>query len=264
MISGVSIEKNDFATVCRIKYFSDDLKNQIRNRLSAICHGPDAVSSESIFSSYKQTLREFNKRYNSKSENIKKGMIGELLTHILIFKTHPDFEPANPFFNMEEGSIKKGFDLIIFDKKLHQMWILEVKSGNAKAMNANTFNNNLLNTAKNDLKKRLNENETNLWLNAINGAKIALSSGKVKDRINQILENCYNEAADERQGGDSKNIILASVTYKSTTDPITLVEVKKKGKKIIDEKLFMNVIIFSIQKETYQRIAEFLKSEAEL
>jgi hypothetical protein len=264
MINGVSIERNKFATVCRIDYFSNELKTEIRNRLSAICHGPDAVSKKSIFSSYKYTIKEFNKRYRSKSENIKKGWIGELLTHLLLIKTRPNFEPASPFFNMEEGSSKKGFDLVVFDNKLNQIWISEVKSGSAGKNNADNVNRSLLNTAKNDLKTRLGENETNLWHNAINGAKVALSSGNVKNRINQILEECYQEAADEDQDGSSKNVILISVTYKSSTvDPITFEKVKKKGKKISDEKLFRDVIVFSIQKETYDRVAEFLEAEAE-
>lgn len=263
MIKGVSVDHNNFATVCRIDDFSDELKNEIRDRLSAICHGPDAVAKQTIFSSYKHTLKEFNKRYSSKTEKIKKGMIGELLTHIFLLKINTNFEPANPFFNMEEGSIKKGFDLVIFDNKLNQMWISEVKSGSAGSKKANSFNKGLLNTAKNDLKERLGENETNLWHNAINGAKIALSRGKVKDIINQILEECYLEAADEKQSGASKNVILISVTYKNTDDPILIREVKKKGKKIIEEKLFRDVIVFSIQKETYQRVAEFLEEETE-
>lgn len=263
MINGISISHDNFATVCRIDDFSDELKIEIRKRLSAICHGPDAVKEKRVFSSYKHTLKEFNKRYRSKTERIKKGMIGELLTHILLLKTYPNFEPANPFFNMEEGSIKKGFDLVVFDNRLNQMWISEVKSGSAGVNNADGFNKGLLNAAKKDLETRLGENETNLWHNAINGAKIALSRGKVKDQINQILEECYQEAADGKQDGFSKNVILISVTYKSTDDPITVNEVKKKGEKIIDEVLFRNVIVFSIQKETYQRVAEFLESETE-
>jgi len=262
MISGISIERNEIATVCRIVNFSDELKREIRDRLSAICHGPDAVTNDSVYASYKNTLKEFNKRYSSKPEKTKKGMVGELLTHILLFSTNSDFEPANPFFNMEEGSIKKGFDIVVFDRKLNEMWISEVKSGNAGTKKANSFNNSLLNTAKNDLKTRFGENETNLWLNATNGAKIALSGGKVKDRINQILEECYQEAVDEEQDSTSKNVILISVTYKSTSDPVTIEEVTKRGEKINGDKVFRNVIVFSIQKETYQRVAEFLETEA--
>ena len=214
MIKGVTISSKESSIVCRIDNFSDELKAEIRERLATVCHGPDAVAEDSVFSLYKNTLKEFNKRYRSKTEKTKKGMIGELLTHILIFQAHENLESANPFFNMEEASIKKGFDLIFFDKELNRIWVSEVKSGSAGKNSANSFNNGLINKAKNDLRSRLNENETNLWHNAINGAKIALSIGKVKDRINEILEDCYQEAADEEQDSTSKNVILISVTFK--------------------------------------------------
>jgi len=261
MINGISIEQNAIATICKIDEFSDELKQEIRARLSTICHGPDSVNAAAVFASYKQTLKEFNKRYNSKQENTKKGMIGELLTHILLLKIHSHLEPASPFFNMEEGSIKKGFDLVVFDNKLDQIWISEVKSGNAGVQNSDSFNKSLLNTAKNDLNGRLQENETNLWHNAINGAKIALSKGNIKDQINKILEECYQEAASKEQNGSNKNVILISVTYKDTSDPISLDVVEDKGKAIIEEELFNDVLVFSIQKETYQRIAAFLENE---
>ena len=84
MINGVSIEQKKFVTVCRIDNFSDELKSEIRDRLTAICHGPDSVMRKSVYTSYKNTLKEFNKRYITKTEKTKKGMIGELLTHILL------------------------------------------------------------------------------------------------------------------------------------------------------------------------------------
>lgn len=261
MIDGVSIYTKKSATVCIIEKLSDDLKSEIRGNLASICHGSDSVAAGSTFSTYELTLREFNRRYETKSENIKKGMIGELLAHILLFKSNANFLSANPFFNMEESSIKKGFDLIVFDKNNHQVWISEVKSGNAKQVLANKFNKALLNTAKNDLKNRLGENATHLWLNAINGAKIALSEGKAKSEIKQTLEDSYQEAADEIQVSSSKNVILISITYKNTNDPITLKEVNKKRKSIKTENTFRKIIVFSIQKETYQLVAEFLKSE---
>ena len=263
MIDGVSITRKTSAIVCRIDNFSDELKSEIRKRLSAICHGPDMASSGSVIVSYRETLKEFNKRYASKSESTKKGMVGELLTHILLLKLCPELDPANPFFNMEESSIKKGFDLIVFDGRLEKMWITEVKSGSAGEANANVFTNMLINSAKNDLKNRLAENETHIWLNAINGARLALSKGSVKSQISQILESCYQEASDEEQDGSNKNVILVSVTYKNTSDPVLAEEVNKRLKKIEGEDIFHDVMIFSIQKEAYEHVAEFLSSEAD-
>ncbi|MTB65395.1 hypothetical protein GKR48_00830 [Providencia sp. wls1943] len=61
---------------------------------------------------YAPTLQAFLERYENTSENTKKGMIGELLSHIIINEFFDNFEIASPFFNLEEKSIKK--DLTYF------------------------------------------------------------------------------------------------------------------------------------------------------
>lgn len=69
-------------------------------------------SSLKIYS-YKETVKEFIKRYktdNNVSEDRKKGMIGELLVHIVL-ELEGRFFAASPFFNMEERSFKKGMML---------------------------------------------------------------------------------------------------------------------------------------------------------
>ncbi len=48
MINGVSIECKIFSTICRIDDFSDELKSEIRNRLTAICHGSDSVMEKTF------------------------------------------------------------------------------------------------------------------------------------------------------------------------------------------------------------------------
>lgn len=44
-------------------------------------------------------------------------MIGELLVHVIL-EIEGRFTVASPFFNMEERSFKKGFDIALFDSKL--------------------------------------------------------------------------------------------------------------------------------------------------
>lgn len=262
MIAGIITENTELATVCRIEIFTDELKTEIRNRLAAICHGKDKVRSGSVIASYRETLKVFLNIYATKSEDTRKGMIGELLTHILLFKTFPYYEPANPYFNMEEASIKKGFDLIVFDQSCGDLKIVEVKSGGAGAHSANRANKALLSTAKNDLKGRLNDNKIHIWMNAINGAKIALSGGKIKEEINRILEECYIKVANNAPDSKSKRVILVSVLYKACAEPISISETHGKAKKIIDEGLFQEATVFSIQKETWEQIVTFLEQEA--
>jgi len=262
MFDGITMENTEFATVCRIEIFADELKTEIRDRLAAICHGKDKVETGSIIASYRETLKVFLDNYAKKSENTRKGMIGELLTHILLLKGFPNYESANPYFNMEEASIKKGFDLIIFDQRCSELKIVEVKSGGAGTHGADSANKALLNTAKNDLKERLNDNKIHIWTNAINGAKIALSGGEIKDEINRILEECYMEAANYASDSTSKRVILVSVLYKSCADPISIDATHEKAEQIIDENLFQEATVFSIQNETWEHIVAFLEQEA--
>lgn len=262
MISGIITETTELATVCRIEEFTEQLRTEIRDKLATICHGEDKVEAGSIIASYKETLKLFLTIYSNKSEETRKGMIGELLSHLLILKACPNYQSANPYFNMEEASIKKGFDLVVFDQSCGEMKIVEVKSGGAGSKSANTANKALLNTAKNDLKSRLNDEKVHVWLNAINGARNALSGGNVKNKINDILEGCYMEASVGAPDSKSKNVVLVSVLYRSCADPITIEDTKKKAEEMAAEGLFQETTVFSIQKETWKQIAAFLKEEA--
>lgn len=83
-IDGVAFVKKREYAFYRIEYFSDELKDIIRKQLAGICYGSAKVNTGRIMYSYKATVQEFLKRYENKTEKIKKGFIGELLTHIII------------------------------------------------------------------------------------------------------------------------------------------------------------------------------------
>lgn len=143
------------------------MKQEIRNRLVAVCHGVDQARSGRKIYSYKATVKEFIKRYKTSknvSEERKKGMIGELLVHVIL-EMEGRFTTASPFFNMEERSFKKGYDVALFENKTNSLWITEVKSGEIQKWqkNASAAAIGLINTAKNDLKSRLNASNTSLW-----------------------------------------------------------------------------------------------------
>ena len=83
-INGVTIQNTDHYSAFIISELSEELKDIIKTRLSAICHGVAKADSGSALYCYKSTLKEFLKRYSTKSDEQKKGMIGELILHILI------------------------------------------------------------------------------------------------------------------------------------------------------------------------------------
>jgi hypothetical protein len=258
----LQVDGNKKAYVCHIYDLSDELKSNIRSRLSAICLGVAKSSDDLPIYSYKSTLKEFLRRYNKKDENTKKGMIGELLTHIIFQNTLKNMEPISPLFNMEEASITKGFDIIFRDSKTGFMWITEVKSGNALNDTAKIKNDKLISTAKGDIKNKLSGLDTiQNWRNAINKALLSIEQKNIKKEISQILSDCYQKAENDEDQNQDHNIVLASVVYRDFDDKLLLGDVKSKPAKIIEEDVFNDIIVFSIQKSTYQAVVSFLESE---
>lgn len=169
-IEGVDFSANDKYAICHIHSLSDELKGLIRSNLSTICHGSHIADylNQPLYN-YQATIASFIERYEKKTENTQKGMIGEFLSHILITNLFDDYDIASAFFNLEEKSIKKGFDLLLYNTSDDSVWITEVKSGNLhKEKNHDQTTKSLLNDAKADLMKRLNEQEKQYWHNAIN------------------------------------------------------------------------------------------------
>lgn len=204
LISGVLKEDYSDYVLYFVESLSDELKQEIRSRLSAVCHGVDQAQSAAKIYSYKETAKEFVKRYKSDknaSEKRKKGMIGELLVHIIL-EIEGRFTTASPFFNMEERSFKKGYDVALFEEKTNELWIAEVKSGEIQKnqKDASAAATGLINTAKNDLKVRLNDYNTSLWLNALNAAKVTMSdsSSTLLSGVNLPAERMF--ILDNRRG----------------------------------------------------------------
>lgn len=91
-IDGVEFEQQSDCYLCHINELSDELKTLIRNRLSAICHGKFRSENEGEFYKYSRTLVQFNERLQPKDPRTQKGMIGELLFHVLIVELPSSFQ----------------------------------------------------------------------------------------------------------------------------------------------------------------------------
>lgn len=265
-LDGVRFLRKKSHAICHIDFFSDGFKNLIRNQLSSVCHGPSKASWKRKAYSYKRTLKGFLDRYESKSDDIKIGMIGELLTHLLILEYFPELNAVSPYFNMEEKSVTKGFDIILFSIENNEIWITEVKSGELnKNKNANQTNSILLGRAKRDLKGRLSENETTLWENAINGALVALEDKRdTKEAVLEILGDIGDEVEENKAISTDKNVILVTSLFANLSDQIEERGIKRYSDTVKKQKIFKELVVFSIQKNTYERVVDFLREEAKL
>lgn len=262
-INGVVFEKKNEYAFCCIEYFSDELKDIIRKQLADICYGSAKASTGRIMYSYKATVREFLKRYENKTEKIKKGLIGELLTHIIIKEMFEEYRVVSPYFNLEERSIKKGFDIVLASKDTHDLFIIEVKSGGKhKGKKSDETMNDLINLAKNDLVNRLNDENTSLWHNAINGAQSVLEkTDDLKQAVIEILEDMGDKAVTCYTQSKEIKVFLTGVLFADLSDRISKKNILKKKKSIEKNREFNSVFVLSLQKKTYKKIYEFLKEE---
>jgi hypothetical protein len=258
-INGVDFIKHDSHGLVHINHISDELKAIIRKNLISICHG--TAHSNSATYGYKATLNSFLCRYDKKTEAQKKGTIGEFLAHLMITELFANLKISSAFFNLEEKSMKKGFDLVIYDTEENIVWITETKSGSLhKNKNHDETTLELLNTGKNDLLKRLNQNEIQYWLNAINHVRSAVKdTNDYKDALINILDSDYgSSAATGTAKSTDKNVILVSNLF----EPLNVKITETPAKSINTASIFKKTLVLCIQKGTYQNFVDFLRLEA--
>ena len=249
-----------------VETLSLELQNEIRSYCNEICFGYQNASRAKIYPKnfeYEKSVKDFLDRLNKKSVEIQKGMIGEFLTHILIKHYFLNYKISTPFFNLEEKSIKKGFDIVLVNNETNELWITEVKSGEKNKKNSSTKQIEiLLNRAKDDLKKRLNSDNNMLWQNAINGCLVSMQeTDDLKNVVLDLLYSYSNEMTEEINDSKNKNIIASAVLFSEITDKFSIDTIKIISDKWNQSNQFKNVIIIAIQENTYQEIINFMKSE---
>lgn len=121
----------------------------------------------------------------------------------------------------------------------------------------------LINTAKNDLKKRLADPNTTLWLNALNAARVSMSnSNHQKDAVLKLLEQCADNVVDGVNTSNTFNVVLSSTLFHPLTERVQATKVEQKYTKVTAENLFRKVFIVAVQKGTFEAVYAFLESEA--
>ncbi len=247
--------------VISIHSFSEELQDLIRQNLSRICFGPYKSERNTELYSYKRTLREFLNRFERQTEKTKKGMIGELLTHIFLFQKLDSLVQASPFFNSEERSIKKGFDIVYYGSNEKKIWLTEVKSGASQKETLVGKNRTLLLSAKKDIQEKFLKTTSTIWHNAISGVENSVRKGKLKEEVLKILEQTTINSETNSSVREKNNAILSSVLYCETSSTIDISTINTILEEFKSENTFSDLIIITIQKTTFQKVYDFLVSE---
>lgn len=265
LLQGVVSAKSESYVLHQVLFFSDEMKELLREELVSICCGASALGSGRSIYSYESVVGELVKRIESKNTDGRKGIIGELLVHLITKKEMPDKHAASLLFNLEESGYKKGFDLTLCDSDFDAVWFTETKAGEVSpASTPASAMKRLLGRAKRDLVKRLDgDNGFTLWNNAISHAERALSAeGDGKQAIVDILDELY---AKSRQGlfdHTGASVILAAVVFDNRTSELIESDVRKSYEDHSLKDGFAKLMILVIQKATYTAVMDFLYQEA--
>lgn len=224
----------------------ETIKQKLKQLLVTICYGKEQEELEII--SFDETIEELNKRIERKTDEQKAGMIGELLFHLKSFEKLKNYSHISIYLNREERSVKKGFDVLLFDGK--KVWYTEVKSReNAQNENITDSHVSKIQEAITDVKGKFSSNNKNYWLTA----KSNIANVEEKELKKQIADILTKEI-DEQIG---KNAIGVSAVFKKDIDNID----KEKIKKVLDREKnnFKNIVAVCISHEDYKKMIKILK-----
>lgn len=269
-MNDVIIEQDKNIFKIRIVDLTDNIKKCIKESLSDICYGEIHVNENDDLIDYEYTLEEFFERYNSKSDKQKKGIIGELLTHITFIYFLKDFKTTSVLFNKEEKSMRKGFDLIMYDINHKNMWYTEVKSGECcvdktkciyevRKCDNKTKEKGvaLLKIAESDILDRISNKSKAIWNSALIDVNLTQESN-----ARQYIRSLLKEDSKNIELNNSKesNVILVSMLFEEK-GKYSLSDVQDYYNELINRNIFKKVILIAIQKDTYFAVENFLRSE---
>lgn len=260
-INGITVVSDERYNVCYINEFTEELKDLIRAELSSICNGKSEVEEYDLDAySYENTLADFLKRYDLQTDKTKKGIMGELIAHLIIDKILPNLEKISILFNKEDQAIKKGFDLTYVEVGNSVIWYGEVKSGElGKKHTVDSKNKVLLDNSKKGMKGFLTGQRPNLWKSVLIDVNMSITQYNRK-KVKNLLDDDIKQIK-KYPGNIKKNAILISVLFHDTNNKISVESVQTCLNDICSEKIFSDAIVFTIQKTTYTKIEEFLKQE---
>lgn len=257
MIDGVkkyqfTINDKCVVNILDIKEMNNDLSKFIDNYIVKICEGDSGTNICIV----KKRLIQFLKRKEDSS--IEMGAVAEFFIHL--FLNSEDFKQECQFFNLEENSIKKGFDG--YYSKGGKEWIMESKSGLINTIGIS--HPNKIKIAYDDLKEKISGNvSNNPWQNAYNHAST------IDVNTSKTIRNNIKKMSDKFSQGNFDEIINFNIIPTSTiflnnewreTDVQDLL---KKIEEKIKKFKYKNIIIICITKISVKLLENYLRSTLE-
>lgn len=207
-MEGIEVDRRGTATLVIIRDVSDEFRSHLRERLAEYCYGATVVSEDVSFYSFRKTVAEFLRRFEPKPLATKIGMAGELLVHVLMPVLQEELRSSAVYFNKEERSIKKGFDLTFLGAGESEIWYGEVKSGEvSEGGAADEKAAALIDLASSSLVSMLGDGELlSRWDAALIDTRLTLDGGYARS-ARELLQS---DSETVRNGGQvTKRAVLA-------------------------------------------------------
>jgi len=262
VMDGIDVEVTEGATLVIVRTISKEFRAHVRERLAEYCYGAVTVSEDLTFYSFEKTVAEFLRRFDPKPRTTQLGMAGELIVHVLMPLLHAELTSAAVYFNKEERSIKKGFDLTFLGSDDTTFWYGEVKSGEVpESSSADEKAASLVELAASSLSSMLDDvDHLSRWEAALTDTRLTLEGGyaiTARDLLRSDSETV-------RQGGAIKKraVIAGAVMHE-----LDHCEVTNEGMEQILEFIstgddFADVRILVIQQDALEAVIEHLREVA--
>jgi len=224
----------------------EEFTRKIKELLLDICYGKENADLGTI--TFEETIKELNKRISTKTQEQKAGMIGELLFHLKSYELFKKHAHISVYFNKEERSVKKGFDVLLFDGK--KVWYCEVKSReDANNEDITLSHIKKLKEAIKDAKEKFNSENENYWLTAKTNI-VNIEEKSLKKQIADILTKDINKNV-------KKDTMGVSVAFQRELNSISKDSVEEYLK--TEEDNFDSLVAICITHEDYEKIIKMLK-----
>ena len=179
------------------------------------------------------------------TEKTRYGAISEFF--VLKTLKEEKFEQEYCFRNLEENSIKNGFDGVFL--KENTFWLMESKSTKTKSHKTN------IDKAYNGIKNQIEGNtENDPWENAVNHAKAAESKKNLIEKLTELSRQHTLGKFSELQ---NSNIILGSTVINNNID--SSVVDKEELIKYIDNHVSKKEILVSVNLASERHFIELLE-----
>jgi len=231
-----------------IEEIDEKLEQYIDERVVSICEG----NVDTSLSIIKKRLKDY---FITKSNNLVMGSIAEFFCHLYI--TGFGFKQEFLYLNLEEGSIKKGFDG--YYSLSNEEWVFESKSG-LKSTSGNTHESKIKESYVDLVDKFSGGGSNNPWKNAYNHAShIDVNCDQnIRKNIKQLSENYTQNKFCKIE---DFNVMPGSTIFlQESWEELKMLEMEGEIAKLVDEFQFNKINIICINKKSTDLFINYLEN----